>query len=59
MSKELEWIKKNAAHLNILQIEKDCGLPESTLRKYTDGRRELPEKWHPIVTKWVKKFTKI
>lgn len=59
MDKHLSWLLKNAADLKIFSIEKTLSIPEGILKKFVDGRRELPEKWHPAVINWVKVHLKI
>ena len=59
MNKNLIWLQKNAADIKIFSIEKKLCMPEGTLKKFVDGGRELPEKWHVLVVGWVKSHIKI
>jgi hypothetical protein len=53
--KQLEWLKSKAGYLKILQIEKELAMPRH--HKEVRGRqRELPEKWKPKVTEWIKEL---
>lgn len=54
----MNWLKTKAGYLKIFQIEKELEMPEGTLKKYIDGKRDLPEKWRPIVLEWIKEFKK-
>lgn len=58
IQKELKWLKSKSGYIKIFQIEKELDLPEGTLKKYVDERRDLPEKWKPKVIEWIKKFKK-
>jgi hypothetical protein len=56
--KPIKWLKSKAGYLKILQIEKELEMPEGTLKKYVDDRRDLPEHWKERVIEWVKNFKK-
>lgn len=56
--RQLRWLKSKAGLIRIALIEKELDLPEGTLKKYVDDRRDLPEHWKPKVIEWIKKFKK-
>ncbi len=39
------WLKKNKDRLSFRAIEKELGIPDTTLNKAVSGRQELPKKW--------------
>jgi hypothetical protein len=56
--KELDWLLLRKDYLNIYKIEKELGMPEGTLKKFVDGKRNLAEQWHDTTRVWVKNFKK-
>jgi transcriptional regulator with XRE-family HTH domain len=42
-------IDKMDKHLSISEIEKELGMPRTTLQKVLKGKRELPKKWVKVV----------
>lgn len=56
--KNIQWLKKQKDFIKIRSIEIELNLPEGTLKKYVDDRRDLPETWRKVVSKWVEKFKK-
>lgn len=59
MYKELDWLVRRKDYISVYKIEKELEMPEGTLRKFVDGDRGLPDKWHDPVMYWVKKFKKL
>ena len=57
-SKSIKWLKNNKSFLNINMIEKEIGMPKSTLQKVLTGDRNLPDNWDAPVNKFVKNFKK-
>ncbi|MBO9658331.1 MAG: hypothetical protein J7527_05855, partial [Chitinophagaceae bacterium] len=51
-----QWLKDNASFLKISAIERALEMPEGTLKKFIDGRRDLPDKWKLSVDRWVSIF---
>jgi len=43
-----EWLKKRPA-ISIRQLEKEAGVPSTTLAQYLGGTRKLPKKYHSQV----------
>ena len=39
------WLKKNESTLNFSAIEKELGIPATTLSKAVRGQQSLPKKW--------------
>lgn len=56
--KELDWLKSQKDYISIYKIERELEMPEGTLKKFVDGNRRLPEKWHEPVMVWVRAFKK-
>jgi hypothetical protein len=42
----------------ITKIEREIGVPFTTIKQFVDGNRELPDKWVPIIKNWIKEFKK-
>jgi len=49
----LDFLKKFEHILSFLAIEKELGIPQSTLHKAVTGVRPLPEKWHPVLKNYL------
>ena len=45
MSEAIRWLKANKDRLSFRAIEKELGIPDTTLNKAVSGRQELPKKW--------------
>lgn len=58
VGKDLLWLKSRKDYISIFKIERELGMPEGTLKKFVDGKRNLSEKWHADVIQWVKNFKK-
>jgi hypothetical protein len=56
--KEIKWLKNKADLLMITKIEREIGVPFTTIKQFVDGNRELPDKWIPIIKNWIKEFKK-
>ena len=57
ISKELNWLKDNAKFLSIKAIEKEIGLPVTTIQQFVGkAERAIPEKWKQPITDWINKF---
>ena len=41
----VNWLKANKDRLSFRAIEKELGIPDTTLSKAVSGRQELPKKW--------------
>lgn len=41
----VNWLKVNKDRLSFRAIEKELGIPDTTLSKAVNGRQELPKKW--------------
>lgn len=55
--KTIEILKEKRKLLNVRQIEKEVGMPDTTLAVYlTKGY--LPEKWEKPLSAWIKKNLK-
>lgn len=46
----VDWLKANKDRLSFRAIEKELGIPDTTLRKAVSGQQELPKKWIPHLT---------
>lgn len=55
-SKSIKWLKNNKSFLNINMIEKEIGMPKSTLQKVLIGDRNLPDNWDAPVNEFVKRL---
>ncbi len=44
------WLKANKDRLSFRAIEKELGIPDTTLNKAVSGRQELPKKWVETLT---------
>ena len=55
-SKSIKWLKNNKSFLNINMIEKEIGMPKSTLQKVLTGDRNLPNNWEDSVNRFVKRL---
>lgn len=55
---QLAWLLRNARLIRIRIIEKELNIPEGILKKFIDGRRDLPAKWEKPVADWVRNFRK-
>jgi hypothetical protein len=53
---KLTWFKEKSKYLNFDAIEKELKIPQSTLYKWTSGKRNLPKKWEPVLIKWIDQF---
>jgi len=40
-----EWLRYNKYRISFRAIEKELGIPDTTLNKAVSGRQELPKKW--------------
>lgn len=58
-NKYLRWLVSHATELKIYSIEQQLNMPEGTLKKFADEKRDLPDKWHPVVIGWVTDFLKV
>jgi hypothetical protein len=58
IDKHLQWLLDRKEFINISKIERELQMPEGTIQKFIDGRRNLPYTWHAPVIDWVKKFRK-
>ena len=41
----IDYIKKNKKFLSLTAIEKETGMPPTTLIKAVEGTQKLPKKW--------------
>tara|TARA_R100000995_G_scaffold70727_1_gene39320 strand:+ start:5484 stop:5819 length:336 start_codon:yes stop_codon:yes gene_type:complete len=57
-NKNLVWVKENKDFLSIARIEKDIGMPETTLLKAVNGIQHFPKKWEADLDDFVRKFRK-
>jgi len=46
----VNWLKANKDRLSFRAIEKELGIPDTTLNKAVSGRQELPKKWAEPLT---------
>lgn len=46
-----EWLRANKDRLSFRAIEKELGIPDTTLSKAVNGTQELPKKWVEPLTK--------
>lgn len=51
------WLHKRKDFLKISRIEKGCGMPPRTIQYFLEGGRALPDKWLPVLSKWIIQFT--
>lgn len=58
MNKHIAWFSKNASFIKREAVEKELGMPKTTLNQWVLGKRELPQKWIEPLTNWVKQFKK-
>lgn len=58
LNQNLTWLRNNKDLVKIRQIEIELDMPEGTLKKFVDDRRDLPLKWHEPVISRVKKLRK-
>lgn len=49
----IDWVKKNKSVLSIRAIEKELGMPDSTLIKAVNGAQNLPRKWEQPLQEFV------
>lgn len=59
MNKYLHWLIDKKEYISINKIETELYLPQGTLKKFVDGKRELPKHWHAPVIAWITGFIKI
>jgi hypothetical protein len=52
---EFDWLKRNKNVLFAAKIERDLGMPQSTLSKALKSRG-LPINWHEPLKEWVNQF---
>ena len=45
-----QWLRINKDRLSFRAIEKELGIPDTTLSKAVSGQQELPKKWIPVLT---------
>lgn len=57
--KQLAWLKSKAGYLKIYQVEQELNMPEGTLKKYVDGKRDLADHWKPKLIEWITNFKKV
>lgn len=56
---ELIWLRENSKFLSIRAIEKELGLPPTTIQQFAGkAERPIPEKWENIICKWIINFRK-
>jgi hypothetical protein len=49
----IDWLRKNKTILSIRGIEKELGMPDSTLIKAVNGSQSLPKKWKEPLNEFV------
>lgn len=49
--KIVDWLTDNKDRLSFRAIEKELGIPDTTLSKAVSGQQELPKKWIEPLTK--------
>lgn len=54
----LQWLIDNQRFIKIRAVEIYLDMPEGTLKKFVDGKRDLPKNWQDNVAEWVKLFRK-
>jgi len=47
----VDWLRTNKERLSFRAIEKELGIPDTTLSKAVNGTQELPKKWVEPLTK--------
>ena len=57
-NKNLIWVKENKDYLSIARIEKDIGMPETTLLKAVNGIQHFPKKWEADLDSFIRKLRK-
>lgn len=53
----LIWLKKNARFLSVSAIEKEIGCPATTIHKFVEGSRPLPNKWKEKTINFIQSLT--
>lgn len=51
MNEIVNWLRANKNRLSFRAIEKELGIPDTTLSKAVNGTQELPKKWVEPLTK--------
>jgi hypothetical protein len=54
----MNQLKKNKNYLSIRGIEKELGMPDSTLIKAVNGVQKLPEKWKKPLADFIRALAK-
>jgi hypothetical protein len=57
--RQLKWLTTKHGYLKIDKIEQELKMPQGTLKKYVDGKRQLADHWKPAVIEWIKNFKKL
>lgn len=57
--KLLTWLYNQRAFIKVIQVENALGMGQGTLKKYFDGRRDLPEHWIEPLAEWTEQFIKV
>ena len=55
----IDWLRKNKDFLSIREIEKQLGMPDSTLIKAVTGVQKLPKKWEQPLTDFINNLIKL
>jgi hypothetical protein len=50
----IDWIKQNKKFLSLTAIEKEVGMPPTTLIKAVEGTQKLPKKWASKLENFIK-----
>jgi predicted transcriptional regulator len=54
-AEKLTEIIRNTSWLNLSELERVCGLPNSTLQKVKQGKQALPKKHEKVLVQELKK----
>lgn len=54
----IENLRKNKNYLSIRAIEKELGMPDSTLIKAVNGVQKLPDKWKQPLDDFIRALAK-
>lgn len=55
----IEWLRKNKESLSVRGIEKQLGMPDSTLIKAVKGTQKLPKKWEQPLSDFINNLIKL